>query len=420
MTLIELYDRTPVENITASLALHPDRVIFVTSEARRTNRAIPLYRQIFEGRGMQIEMQVKSAAKNDIGSVADVIYDIIHETDDDQIVVDFSGGDESALVSVGMILGSCSVYDKKLCAFRLNITSRRGVLFEMRQDGGSRVHIDRNIYDFSANSGVYLTVAENIILHGGRILSKGINFRKGDPVSDDVRVMWSICRRDCTSWNAKIGRLSGAVSEYNGSRKLFVLPTMSFGDGRNDVDRGMWNEFVKTGLVDVDEKKSTADVIVFRYKNKIVEECLNKSGSALEYYTYLCGLEAENNGDAVYDDAQLSVVIDWDTENGGTTNEIDCIFMNGVVPVFVSCKNGDVKSDELYKLDAVSDKFGSGYAKSALVSTVYFDRDAKAYDGDRAVQTLKDRADDMHIRLLAKVHEMTEGRLCGDLAKIVS
>ena len=170
----------------------------------------------------------------------------------------------------------------------------------------------------------------------------------------------------------------------------------------------------------IDEKRTNSDIIVFRYKNKIVDECLNKSGSALEYFTYLCGIEAENNGDPVYDDAQLSVVIDWDTENGGTTNEIDCIFMHGLIPVFVSCKNGDIKSDELYKLDAVSDKFGVGYAKSALVSTVYFDRNARSYDGDRAVETLKNRADDMHIRLLSEVHEMTEGRLCGDLAKLVN
>ena len=420
MTLIELYDRTPVENIIASLALRPDNVIFVTTESRRTLRSIPLYRQILEGRGINVQMRVKSAAKNDIASVADVIYDIIAEESDDQIVVDFSGGDESTLVAVGMILGSCSVYDKKLCAFRINAVSRRGVLFEMHQDGGSRVHIDRTVYDFSENSQLYLTVEENIILHGGRILSKGINFKKGDDVSEDVRSMWEICRKDCTGWNAKIGALSGAVSEYSGTQKLFVLPVSSFGNSRNDVDRKLWNSFVEKGLVLVDEKKSDGDIIVFRYKNKIVDECLNKSGSALEYYTYLCGLEAEDNGNAVYDDAQLSVVIDWDTENGGTTNEIDCIFMHGMVPVFVSCKNGDIKSDELYKLDAVSDKFGSGYAKSALVSTVYFDRDAKSYDGDRAVETLKNRADDMHIRLLSKAHCMSETKIKEDIIKILN
>lgn len=408
MTLIELYDRTPVENIAAALALNPARIVFVTSESRRTYRALSVYRQILEGRGMNVEFEVRSTAKNDLAAIADELGDIIANESDDQIVVDFSGGDESSLVAVGMILGSCAVYDKKLYAFRVNMVSRRGVMFEMSQDGGSRVHIERQVYDFSENSRLYLTVEENITLHGGRILSKGINFRKGDPVSDDVRVMWDLCRPDCSGWNGKIGTLSGAVSSYSDYDKLFVLPVSSFSKGRNSVDRNLWEKFVRAGLVIIDEKLSRDDLIVFRYKNKIVDECLNKSGSTLEYYTYLCGLESNENGKPLYDDAQLSVVIDWDTEDGGTTNEIDCIFMHGLVPVFVSCKNGDVKSDELYKLDAVSDKFGEGYSRSALVSTVYFDPEARSYDGDRAVKTLSDRADDMHIRLLSKMHTVTE------------
>ena len=193
----------------------------------------------------------------------------------------------------------------------------------------------------------------------------------------------------------------------------------SFSRGRNSVDRDLWDKFVDAGLVIIDEKLSRDDLIVFRYKNKIVDECLNKSGSTLEYYTYLCGLESEEDGKTLCDDAQLSVVIDWDTEDGGTTNEIDCIFMRGLVPVFVSCKNGDVKSDELYKLDAVSDKFGAGYARSALVSTVYFDPEARSYDGDRAVKTLSERADDMHIRLLSKMHTVSENEFKKYISKLV-
>ena len=41
-----------------------------------------------------------------------------------------------------------------------------------------------------------------------------------------------------------------------------------------------------------------------------------------------------------------------------TKNEIDVMLMRGVVPVFVSCKNGAVKMDELYKLDTVAQRFG--------------------------------------------------------------
>lgn len=427
MTLIELYDRTPVENIITSLALKPEKVVFVGSEGRKIKRAVPLYKRIFDGRGMNIEIQTRSVSKNDLEDITNVLYDIIAEdSGEDQFVVDISGGDESTLVAVGMMLGSCSVgNNKKLYAFRINVSSRRGVLFEIlpgsenNGENGGRVRIERQVYDFSYHTQVYLTVEENIILHGGRILAKGVNFKRGDPVSADVDAMWNICRKDCTKWNAKIGTLSGAVSSYSDISGLYMLPEVSFGTGRGDVDRAMWEKFVEAGLVRIDKKRSGGGLIVFSYKNKIVEECLNKSGSSLEYLTYKAGIEEMENGEPVFDDAELSVVIDWDDEPEGTSNEIDCILMHGMVPLFISCKNGDVKTDELYKLEAVSEKFGSGYSKAALVSTVYFDPEARSYDGKRATETLKNRADDMQIRMVMKTHQMTSDRLGADLARLV-
>ena len=44
-------------------------------------------------------------------------------------------------------------------------------------------------------------------------------------------------------------------------------------------------------------------------------------------------------------------------------NEVDLILLHSTVPVFVSCKNRFVSSDELYKLDSVSRRFGGKYAK---------------------------------------------------------
>ncbi|MBQ4353329.1 MAG: DUF1887 family protein [Clostridia bacterium] len=419
MTLIELYDRTPVENIVAALALKPEKIIYVGSDSRKIRRSVPYYKKILEGRGIRPVMEVNTVAKNDLESIVAELFDLIESAEDDQLVVDISGGDESVLVALGMILGCCRADGKNLYAFRINVVSRRAVLYSIQKGENGRKKIERQQLDFSDGSQVYLTVEENITLHGGRILSKGINFPIGDAAAEDVRAMWEICRRDCSAWNAKIGVLSGAVSAYSDTGKKFMLPENAFGTGRNDVDRKLWNAFAERGLVIIDRKLSRDGLIIFSYKNKIVDECLNKSGSALEYFIYLMGLEKREKAGYVFDDAQLSVVIDWDDEPNGTSNEIDCIFMRGLVPVFVSCKNGDVKTDELYKLDAVSDKFGSGYAKKMLVSTVYFDPASRSYDGDRAVQTLRDRASDMYIRLLSLAHTMTEAEIGEDLAKAV-
>ena len=52
-----------------------------------------------------------------------------------------------------------------------------------------------------------------------------------------------------------------------------------------------------------------------------------------------------------------------------TCNEVDVVLMHGLTPVFVSCKNGNVDENELYKLHTVAHWFGGPYAKKMLVAT---------------------------------------------------
>lgn len=418
MTVIELFDKTPLENIITSLALKPDRVVFITSDYRKTNRGVQIYKEILSGRGMNIDISIKSVVKNDLEDIVQSLCELICDPEE-TYVVDISGGDESSLVAVGMILGSDAVIGEEIYAFRINAVSRHGVLFQLVEND-RRLRVERNIYDFTYKTQVYLTAEENIRLNGGKVFAKGIKFRKGDSVGDDIDRMWEICRRDPSGWNAKIGKLSGVVSRLTENEDLFIVHEDSIGKGRNCADADLWNELVDTGLIVIDKQRSDRGVYIFRYKNRITEECLNKAGSVLEYITYKAAINCERDGIPLFDDAEVGIVIGWDSDPEGTRNEIDCMLMCGCVPVFISCKNGDIKTDELYKLDAVSDKFGSGYGKRALLSTVYFDENAKSYDGDRATQTLEDRAEDMGIRLVSKVHLTTEERLRNDISKLIN
>ena len=79
MTLIELFDKTPVENILGSLALKPDKVVFITPESRKAIRALPNYQKILNGRGLYPEMRVKSIAKNDLETIVAALYEIISD-----------------------------------------------------------------------------------------------------------------------------------------------------------------------------------------------------------------------------------------------------------------------------------------------------------------------------------------------------
>ena len=137
------------------------------------------------------------------------------------------------------------------------------------------------------------------------------------------------------------------------------------------------------------------------------KELLEKSGNVLEMKVYKTATETKNqNGAPFYTDLKRSVIIDWDgkigsSKTGDTKNEIDCIFMQNLIPVFVSCKGGEIDEAELYKLDAVARRFGGKYAKKVLVSTNHGkDVTATAY--------FRKRAEDMNITLFENLHLMTE------------
>lgn len=81
-------------------------------------------------------------------------------------------------------------------------------------------------------------------------------------------------------------------------------------------------------------------------------------------------------------------------------NEMDVLATAGAIPVFISCKNGSVDSDELYKLNTVAQRFGGIYAKKILVMTYY-----------GVTDSFIQRAQAMNIRLIRNVHLLDHQQL---------
>ena len=100
------------------------------------------------------------------------------------------------------------------------------------------------------------------------------------------------------------------------------------------------------------------------------------------------------------------VYIDWDgiieDEDSAieTRNEIDVIMMKGIIPVFVSCKNGQIDTEELYKFNSVAEHFGGKKAKKVLVAT--------ALGNDSHSDSIRKRAVDMKIKLIEGLQYMNE------------
>ena len=109
----------------------------------------------------------------------------------------------------------------------------------------------------------------------------------------------------------------------------------------------------------------TAEHVSFRFRDPQIRAWLRDVGRGLETYVYKACLDA-----GIFDDVRLSVIVDWEGENksNSVSNELDVMCCRGVVPLFISCKTCDVKTEALNELAVLRDRFGGEMARAAIIT----------------------------------------------------
>ncbi len=327
-------------------------------------------------------------------------------------VFDLTGGEELYLVVVGMIAERYS--NKHIQMHRFNL--RNDKLYDCDMDG---VTIERP-------NELQLTVRENIQIYGGDIIDYDAEKKPdgtypwdmNEEFCNDIRAMWNFCKKDVHLWNTQIGVIAAAnslsmgFSEDDPLTVTALMPELA-DELKKRKGKLHFSEALLDALFDNDLLTGFSydeEYFSITFKNEQVKRCLTKAGQVLEMLIYITALHAEENSERVYNDVMTGVCIDWDGaihENGeapDTVNEIDVIMMHGMIPVFVSCKNGAVDMDELYKLNTVAERFGGKYAKKVLVATALPSTTAFG-------KQFRQRAADMQIHLINHIQEMTDTTL---------
>lgn len=413
MTYIEFFDSAAVENICACLCAKPDKVILVGDKRKTLDKHIKRYKSIFENRGVEIEFVSKTVNRNDLSDIVSVFSGIIEENDD--CVFDLTGGEDLYLVAAGIVKERYSNKNIKMCRFNLRSNTVT--------DCGSG---DALPFD----SCPCLSITENIRIYGGDVV---YDYEKPDTTYPwtldedfikDIDTMWKICKNDTRLWNVQMGILAAAESRRtDDSDELFTCCKIcEINDELRSIDesfvlyQSVVGELYKAGLVS--DYSYDDDFVRVAYKNAQVKKCLLKAGLVLEMKIYVTALAAtDQNGEPIYNDVMNGVFIDWDGVIGNadgkqdTENEIDVMMMRGALPIFVSCKNGYVDMDELYKLNTVAEKFGSRYAKKVLITSSL---DPESPFGS----SFKDRAENMGIRVIWDVDSMSEETLLNTISNL--
>lgn len=388
MTTVEFFDRSPIMNIVSSLTTLPEKIIFLGDEASMA-RHDPLYRSFLAQRGLSTRLEYRNICGLELDGIVEILTRIV-ETEPD-CVFDLTGGKDLALVAMGIVYERFRDKNVRLQSFHVRCSE----VCDCAADG-------KELYRGCPS----LTVRESIQLHGGMV--------RGDGAQDwlltpefiaDVHAIWAICRQDPKGWNSRMNVLASAVARKAAANDLNVALSMSKLRARaKQVKENVTNigrllsQLYEAGLIE--NYSEWGDEITYRYKDAQVKKCLEKAGTALEMEVLVTAAELTHDGAPYYQDAMCGVAIDWDgrfhsmnDEDKDTENEIDVLMMKGVIPLYVSCKNGQVEEVELYKLDTVARRFGGPVAKKALVTSRL---DMK----ESSLAHYRQRAKDMGIKLI--------------------
>lgn len=409
MTYIEFFDKTASENISACLTFVPDRVVYIGDNSKLMKKHIANYERVFSARGQNIEFLFRTVSKSNLDNAVELLTELVETYDD--CVFDITGGEEILILALGIVYSKYPQKNIQIHKFNL----RNNTVYDCDKDGTT-------IYKETPA----LSVEENVRIYGGDVVYGDIDEEKtykwdlSDEFLNDVDLIWNICKADVRYWNMQIGIFEAAdtIGKLSEDGLTVTVSRAALEDyllrhrAKYKKARGIIGYLLQYGLLTYFEDEDETTVTI-SYKNAQVKKCLTKAGQALEMKVYVTAKAAlDKAGVPVYDDALNGVVIDWDGEFHDeeidelydTENEIDVLLMHDIVPVFVSCKNGIVTSDELYKLDAVAERFGGKYAKKVLIATSI---DCLGEAG----KYLRQRATDMNIRLVENIQDLDDVEL---------
>lgn len=394
MTLIECFDCSPMENIAGCLHLQPEKLILLGDKAQMEDVA-HRYRRFLKKRNLNTRVELQDIRKNDLYHTTAVLADIVRREQD--CVIDLSGGDEQVILAVGAMLAGLDETQRRHVSVQKFDTAQR-VLVDCDNDG----HVVRGKRTF-------LSVAEVVALNGGTTQT-GTGQISSDCTPRELDALWSIVAADPKGWNRSMALLGEFESRSDSKREIRLDLDRIRGQLRNFDEkapklRSLLEEFHSRGIIDL---HSSRNILSYTYTSPLLRCCTQKAGNVLEIKTLLEARAMQQDGKSYFDDCQMSVTIDWDGITHApmeripeTKNEIDVVLTKGLVPLFISCKNGDIGDEELYKLHTVATRFGGPRARKMLVAT---NLDRKSAAADRS---FIQRAWDMDIFVVSDAAELS-------------
>ena len=350
-TLIELYDERAIENVLAADMFRPQRIIYLCqTEVAQSRERQEQIGDFFRHRGWNPELIFVEASQYKVDRILRQLLMISEKFPD--CALDVTGGSDAELFAAGLFAAKADV--------RVFTYSRRKNRFYNISGA-----------DFADNlpCDISYSVKDFFLMAGGTLLPGRVDNEILREYLGDIDPFFDCFlrhRRDWTNIITYMQRVSPA--EYGQIPPMDVQGNYTVkGErgGRICAKEEALLSFERIGFLR-DLKIQSGEKVSFRFRDVNTRAWLRDVGSVLELYVYKACLDA-----GIFNDVISSAVVRWDEVlgHGSVINEIDVMATRGVVPLFISCKVSDIKTEALNELAILRDRFGGKGAKAAIVST---------------------------------------------------
>ncbi len=402
-TLIELFDSVQIENVIAGLRFKPAKIIYVGFKEVMTKSKMKDIEEFFTNRQESPQIEFEIVGRYDYAAIVERLEYILNNNED--CCFDLTGGKELVITAMGAVSAV-----RNVPMFQINVKT------------GSFIRV-KNCEEIIETEKSHLTLAEGIQLNGCSIThieDEDINWTLSQDFQKDIEAIWSISKKNCSLWNKQSNVLESFEKFGYIDEALKVEVNLQYMKNvRQDtmLNQGIINALIKNSLIT--DYSLDNDLLRFSYKNKQVHSCLTKAGNILELYAYMLMKEIADEEPGYYDDLDIGVYIDWDGVIHGkndkqkdTKNEVDLMLMRDLVPIFISCKNGEIRKEALYELSVTAQKFGGRYAKKFMLATyVSYDCESAAYITQRAADMGIIIIDNLHLKTRDEFKSILKNRI---------
>lgn len=352
-TLIELYDERAIENILAPDMFRPRRVIYLCpGEIAQDRNRQEKMQAFFRRRGWEPELLFLETSLFKADRILRQLLAIGKDYPD--CAMDITGGSDAALFAAGMFAAQTGVptftYSRKRNRF-----------------------YDISGADFADNRLCHLTysVEEFFLMAGGTLLPGRVDNGILKQYLGDFDPFFDVFRRFRRDWSSIVAFMQRiSPGEYGQRPPLLIRGSYTVkGEhgGRISANEAALEAFSRIGFIE-DLSIVPGESVSFRYRDETTRAWLRDVGSVLELYVYKACLDT-----GIFNDVISSAVVRWDDVlgHGSVSNEIDVMASRGVLPLFVSCKVSDIKTEALNELAILRDRFGGKGAKAVIVTTTH-------------------------------------------------